>query len=841
MNETNGHLYNDDGPVERALADYLAALDRRERIELNEIIARHPGCEAGLREFVQQERKLHRVVATAATAVTPHSELAGRVVGDFRVKRLIGRGGMGVVYEAEQISLGRRIALKVLPFAATLDKQHLARFKNEARAAATLDHENIVAIHSVGSDGELHYYAMQLIDGHSLAQILTGMRAKSNVNGSSVARAADSTVIDHQPRTTDFEPAANIATLPEFNSREYFAAIARLGIQAAEALEHAHQNGVLHRDIKPANLLLDGAGKLWVADFGLARVEHEAGMTMTGDLVGTLRYMSPEQALARPLLADHRSDVYSLGITLYELITLQPAIRGDDRQELLRQIAFDDPRKPRQTNARVPRDLETIVLKAIEKEPSDRYKSAQDFADDLRRFLADEPIRAKPASAPQRIAKWSRRHVAAVWAALAASILVTLVLLVSTALVVKWYREAQRASGRAKTALAQSEERHREAIQETTRAQAVTDFLLNSLKAHDPNFDGKQNISVADAMAHAVKQLDEGYLAEHPATVTWVLEHIALVLHGNGRTAQAEQLAERCLQLRRELYAEDDEQVARALNNLAGMRMSMGKLIEAEPLFEEVLKAYQRIYAGQDHEHLAWSMNNLAGIRDALGRTAEAEPLYQQALDMEQRRLAGKDDPSLVRALHNLGGVQLKLGRAAETLEMYQQAMAMSRRLYPGDHPLVAHSLNALGSFYMDQNDVEKAEPLWEQTLQMRQRLFKGDHQDVATSLNNLGGVRMQQGRPEEAESLYHASLEMYQRLFAGDHPNIVLCLTNLALARKDLGRHEEAESLFVDAVEMANRVLPKGHEYQREAIEELQALRRSRSEKVAGESGGGD
>ncbi|HJQ81899.1 MAG TPA: protein kinase, partial [Lacipirellulaceae bacterium] len=178
MSKTNGYSAMGGDAVEAALADYFARLDRGEPIDVADIIARNPGCEAGLRQFLRQERNLHQAVATAACgSLTPHGELAGRTVGDFRVKRLIGRGGMGVVYEAEQISLGRRIALKVLPFAATLDKQHLARFKNEARAAATLNHPNIVPIHSVGSEGDLHYYAMQLIDGHSLAQLLDGMRA----------------------------------------------------------------------------------------------------------------------------------------------------------------------------------------------------------------------------------------------------------------------------------------------------------------------------------------------------------------------------------------------------------------------------------------------------------------------------------------------------------------------------------------------------------------------------------------------------------------------------------------------------------------------------------------
>jgi tetratricopeptide (TPR) repeat protein len=207
----------------------------------------------------------------------------------------------------------------------------------------------------------------------------------------------------------------------------------------AGALEHAHQQGVVHRDIKPSNLMLDARGKVWVTDFGLARVESAASLTVTGDLVGTLRYMSPEQALAKRVVIDHRTDVYSLGATLYELLTLEPVFGGKDRQELLRQIAFEEPMPPRRWNRAIPGELETIVLKALEKNPADRYATAQDFADDLERFVKDEPIRARRPSLAQRARKWARRHRGLVRTAAA---LALVVLLVGGALL--WREQRQR-------------------------------------------------------------------------------------------------------------------------------------------------------------------------------------------------------------------------------------------------------------------------------------------------------------------------------------------------------------------------------------------------------------
>jgi serine/threonine protein kinase len=228
-------------------------------------------------------------------------------------------------------------------------------------------------------------------------------------------------------------------------------------VQAAEALEYAHQQGVVHRDVKPANLLVDGRDHLWVADFGLAQVQADAGLTLSGDLLGTLRYMSPEQTQGGRALLDQRTDVYSLGVTLYELLALEPAFDGQDRPALLRQVTEEEPRPPRQLNRSIPADLETIVLKALEKEPADRYQTAQELADDLRRFLEDRPIRARRPTVRQRLSKLARRHQAVVGTALAGLLLAVLVLAV--ALVRLWVEQ-----GRTKQAEQQAEENYEKTL-----------------------------------------------------------------------------------------------------------------------------------------------------------------------------------------------------------------------------------------------------------------------------------------------------------------------------------------------------------------------------------------
>lgn len=456
----------DDPRVAQALEEYEALLQSGQRPDRREFLARHADVADALTGCLQSLEMLHG----AAHRLMPGETKAPATVaqdpaplGDYRIVREIGRGGMGVVYEAIQLSLGRRVALKVLPFAAAMDSKQLQRFKNEAQAAALLHHTNIVPVFAVGCERGVYYYAMQFIEGKTVAAFIDELRQSAGLDQPEVidfplastrdgadqsAKPGNKTGAEPQtqlgPRSTTATPLAKQETLRPTPAavterstlgHAYFATIARLGVQAAEGLEHAHQQGIVHRDIKPANLLVDGKDHVWIADFGLARCKNDAGLTTSGDLVGTVRYMSPEQALARPGLIDHRTDIYSLGATLYELLTLEPVFAGSDRQELLRQIAHDEPRPPRAVRKGIPRELETIVLKALGKGPEERYATAQELADDLRRFLEDRPILARRPSLREKSAKWLRRHRAVAVAAVAGLMLAVVGLAVSTVLV----------------------------------------------------------------------------------------------------------------------------------------------------------------------------------------------------------------------------------------------------------------------------------------------------------------------------------------------------------------------------------------------------------------------
>jgi serine/threonine protein kinase len=418
--------------LNEVLLAYVEALQAGQAPDREQWLADHAELAGELREFLAGHDQLHQLTAVLREAVPTQAPTAPvGELGDFRLLREVGRGGMGVVYEAEQNSLGRRVALKVLPFAAALDPRQLQRFRIEAQAAAQLHHTSIVPVFAIGCERGVHYYAMQFIEGQSLAAVIDELKrtARPTPGDDAVTpvRGALSTERSTQPRA-------------------FFASAARLGKQAAEALEHAHQMGIVHRDIKPGNLLLDVRGQVWVADFGLAQFRSDSELTATGEVLGTLRYASPEQARALPGIIDARSDIYSLGATLYELLTLHPVFDGKDRGELQRQIAFDDPALPRRLDRAIPVELETIVLKALAKNPADRYATAGALAADLQRFLDDKPILARRPSLAERAAKWSRRHRPVVVAALVLLLMGVMVLGVSTLLIAQAYgRERQKA------------------------------------------------------------------------------------------------------------------------------------------------------------------------------------------------------------------------------------------------------------------------------------------------------------------------------------------------------------------------------------------------------------
>jgi eukaryotic-like serine/threonine-protein kinase len=525
----------DRDPVEMLADSFLARFRRGERPSVEDYAAQYPELADEIRELlpalVMLEQAKPAVAPAAGTNGGPDATASGPAphqLGDYLILREIGRGGMGVVYESVQQSLGRHVALKVLPSQALAGSSQLERFRLEARAAARLHHTNIVPVFGVGECEGVHYYAMQFIQGQALDVVIEALRGLRNGGGPAIeagceapgiAGGVDPTLTafltralvtgrfaapqpepEHrpEPRAATAEaltwppsqgpavpaladrasglPTADAGRSPELSSAQggtpYYRSVARVGIQVAEALAYAHGQGILHRDIKPSNLLLDAKGTVWVTDFGLAKAEGGDGLTRTGDIVGTLRYMAPERFDG---WSDPRSDVYSLGATLYELLTLRPPFREPDGLKLIEQVLHDEPTPPRKLDRRIPRDLETIVLKAFAKEPGQRYATAEQMAEDLRRFAVDRPILARRIGPAERIWRWCKRNPMLAGAAGAVAVALVAVAVISVIYATEQAMATKKIRGLAAD-LRKEQESLRKSLGESNRLLAISNF-----------------------------------------------------------------------------------------------------------------------------------------------------------------------------------------------------------------------------------------------------------------------------------------------------------------------------------------------------------------------------
>jgi eukaryotic-like serine/threonine-protein kinase len=793
-------------------------------------------------------------------------------LGDYRLLREIGRGGMGIVYEAEQVSLNRRVALKVLPFAAAIDPVQLRRFRTEAQAAAHLHHTNIVPVFATGSEQGVYYYAMQYIEGQSLARVIDEMRtlcrknnsasianckleADSSSNLPSQARVArcesskgvarSSTSIEDSGRTTPLHAAAAASTVAELDARNstrpdlassildartaggtpcFFRLAANLGIQAAEALEYAHGCGIVHRDIKPANLLIDARGTLWITDFGLARLQNESGLTASGDLVGTLRYMSPEQARVRPGLVDHRTDIYALGVTLYELLTLEPACPGRDRQELLNHLALEQTVFPRHRNKAIPRDLETIILKALSRNPDERYASARALADDLRSFLADKPICARRPTVVERLRKWTRRHRKIMRAALAAAILAVALLAGSLVFMVHERDRARRSSQQARRAVDTmytevaekwlSQQPELEPMQRAFLQQALRFYeefareeagdpqaVLETARAYRRLADIQEKLGQRREARQAYDQAI--LLLQRPAANSpdsrdeeaVCHNHRGHLLRGAGRMEEALEDYRQGRALFTRLTEGDLERSAYQ-DGLAGSCLNMGIALQSLGRNEEAELAYRQALAllkklhrqepnvpGFQHD-LATAYNDLGQVLQEMARPAEAEKAYFRALAMWKRLIAEFPNWPAYRQgfgadYDNLAALLTASKRFSEAELAYGEALSVRRGLVADFPRVAAYRQQLAGSQHQyalllrERKRLQEAEKIEREALAARMRLavdfpaLPAFQQDLAASNDNLGLICKAAGRLQEAEQAYRAALALREKLAA--------------------------------------------------------------------------
>jgi serine/threonine protein kinase/Tfp pilus assembly protein PilF len=615
----------DRDPVEWLAEEFITRHRRGEKPSISEYTLRFPEWAETLREVLPAALILEEVkgpIPPAYEAVIP------TVLGDYRLLREIGRGGMGIVFEAEQITLGRRVALKVLQGAA-----HVAvdRFRREAQAAGRLHHTNIVPVFGVGEEAGHHFYVMPFIEGEGLDAWLARQTQP-------IARGGNDTAIT-TPRVA--HPRTVVGWM----------------IQVADALAHAHEAGVLHRDIKPGNLLLDAEGKVWVTDFGLAKVFEEADLTQPGDVAGTLRYSAPERFRGQSSAA---SDLFSLGLTMAELLSGRAVYDDNDPGQLLRRVMAGEARVP----PGLPPDLHTILSRLLAPEPERRYTGAADLADDLRRFRDDRPIKARRISTWETFSRWCRRNPTV--AGLSAALLLVGILGFG-GVVWKW-REAEQAARDLRDSL------NREA-DERGRAEENLSLALEAF----------ERIAGRLTPARPGAPWDDG---EEPPAPAVVSREAAVVLNDMVRFFERFAAANG-----------DDDRLTRdtikALRRVGTLQLRLGRYPEAEQALTKALEMLER--RPEERAELAQVRNDLGVVYRAAGRPLDAQSAHQEAL----QALAEGDSLEQARTLHLLGSIQARLLQPREAEKNLRESLAVLQRLEskgPEVRYLTARTYHELGN-----------------------------------------------------------------------------------------------------------------------------------------------
>ena len=824
----------------RVLDEYLVSLERGVPLPWDDVVAGHPQLAEPLRLYGESLRLLCLAgdQLGAGRAMAPAAGNWNRHLGDYQLLREIGRGGMGVVYEAEQLSLGRRVALKVLPFAAVMDEKQRLRFTNEARAAAQLNHPNIVPVYGVGNERGIHYYSMQFIHGQPLDRLIGELRDRADAELGSPASgeqtaACGKTVAGGSTARWGSDSGLGCSSLRD---RGYYRNVAQLGIQAAEALHHAHEQGVVHRDIKPSNLLLDASGKIWITDFGLAHVAADTNVTQSGAVLGTARYMSPEQAAGRTHLVDHRADVYALGITLYELLTLRPAFDAASPQHFLRQIERDEPLVPRRVNPLIPADLETIVLKAIAKPREARYQTAGELAEDLRRFLDGRPTLARRPTLLDRCGKWSQRHANLV-AALAAVLLVALLATgISTTLVARQKQQTEAALHRAQHELQRAETNY-------AHARHVVDrygLRLAEELAAIPGVEPLRRELLEDSWRWYEQLLRQAQgdpaLRAEQAMAHFQAAEIAAQL-GDPRRAVQQYTAAR--DLFAALAREQDGAVASrshlglCYNNLGLVLSGSGQRAAAQQAFRQAEEQLVGLCceAPEDASHpwrLALVHTNQGLLHSEAGAVEAAEACYSRAIEMleplaERQPQRGEFRKDLAVAYNNRGALH-RVSRPDRAAEDNGRALELLAQLAQ-QHPdrLDYQSEWALcqsnqGVLLAEIRSTAAALPVLRQAIAIQAALVRKAparvdyRRDLAVSQNNLGRVLLDAGQLEAADLALEQAQTLLLRL-AADFPDTVEhwtgaggVLNNRAMLRQQRGDLVQAALLFEQAMDSLHR-----------------------------------
>ncbi len=641
-----------------------------------------------------------------------------RRFGDYELLDEIARGGMGIVYRARQISLNRIVAVKVLLFGRFASDTFVKRFRAEAEAAASLRHPNIVAIHDIGEHEGQYYFSMDFIEGPSLADLTRG--------GPLPARTA----------------ASHLEKI-------------------ALAIHYAHQQGVIHRDLKPSNVLIDPTGQPHITDFGLAkRLADDGELTTTGQVLGSPNFMPPEQAdptLGQPGPA---GDIYSLGALLYHLLTGRPPFVGESVEATLRQLLHQDPVAPRLLDAAIPADLETICLKCLERNPSRRFPTALALAEDLGRFLRNEPIRIRPLGRVQRLWRWCGREPVLAGLTFSLGAVLVVGLFITSALLWRERAARQRATVAEK---AQSQLRA-QAETEADKSRQLANFLQQMLTRAGPSASlGRDTTLLREILDQTAQRIDRE-LTNQPSVVAELRDTIGRTYRDIGELQKSIAMHREAWRLRCELADDKSPAGAMTLSLLAQSLTEHDDLDEAEKLIEDAMSLWRSLRGPKD-ERFAQALNCLGNIHSRRGHLPQAKQCYEQALAIHR----GNNNPTAYSPLNNLANVLTKQRDFAGAEKVYRQALALIRQQHGDQHPETALLLRNLGDVLNAQGKLDEARAMHSQALATRASLLDEVHPLLADSFERLGVVTLRQRRWADAENLFRKALAIRRKLSPGD------------------------------------------------------------------------
>jgi len=757
--------------------------DEALRLEVESLIAAYEETPQVL-EYPPWSRMAQPSIADRSVDGEAEADLPFEKLGGYRLLSKLGEGGMGLVYLAVQEPLGRKVALKVIRPEQAGSFEITKRFWREVEAVSKLRHQNIVTVFGSGEEKGVCYFAMELVPGKGLNEILR-------------------------------EAAAQGAKVPTPKILGWIKDI-------AHALEAAHQAGIIHRDVKPSNIRISTDGQALLTDFGVARHADLSTLTLTGQFRGTPHYASPEQVRARRRRIDARTDIYSLGVTLYEAVTGRVPFEGETTEQVFHQILDEDPVPPRRLNPSISRDLDTLILAAMEKDLGRRYQSMTALAGDLGRVLDGEPISIKPTGLITKLWKSARRRPA-LSATLAMGFVSAVVLLMyifcwsvpsiieqkNRALTAMGEADAERAA--AVTARDEAERRRKEADAardaaetEARKTQAVYDFLNKMFTSADPVEDGR-SVTVMAVLDDAVGELEDAF-PDQPEIETALRNMIGNTYYALGLFDRAEEQFLAAGEVGRRAFGEEAPETLGFLCNYARVLASRGELAAAETLHRQVLEARKRTL-GRENRDTILSMYNLACVLMNQGNLPQAETLFRETAELA-RGVCGEEDPDTLNAMDLLSGVLMLQGDFAGAEVLGRKVFESRRRVVGDEHLDTVASMVNYSQVLLNLKRFDEAEALLRDALKFCRRDLSDEHVDTLKAKYYLALTLWEQGEYLEAEGLHREVVDVQRRMLGDEHPNTVHYMVDLAGELERAGKIVEAEALYTTLLEIGLRIL---------------------------------